>query len=112
MPFRLWFYLTKLGGILFVIIFVTFFAPNESLLGRARFVAMCILVPLCLIGAVMGILMAIGRLRMRCPFCGKTGQVGGSKRDGLWMECESCDFVHGSGPLRLKIVREKIDDGR
>jgi hypothetical protein len=36
--------------------------------------------------------------------------VGGSKQDGMWMECESCGFVHGSGPLRLKIVREEIDD--
>ena len=111
MPFRLWFYLAKVGGFfLFAIIFATFFAPSDSLLGRARFVAMCILVPLCLIGAFMGILMVFGRLRMLCPFCGKSGRVGGSKRDGMWMECESCGFIHGSGPLRLKIVREENED--
>ena len=111
MPFRLWFYLAKVGGfILFAIIFATFFTPSDGLIGRARFIAMCILVPLCLMGAFMGILMAFGRLRMLCPFCGKSGRVGGSKRDGMWLVCESCGFVHGSGPLRLKIVREEIDD--
>ena len=111
MPFRLWFYLAKVGGfILFAIIFATFFAPSNSLLGHTRFVAMCILVPLCLVGAFMGILMAFGRLRMLCPFCSKSGRVGGSKCDGMWMECESCGFVHGSGFWGLKIVREEIDD--
>jgi hypothetical protein len=111
MPFRLWLYLSKIGGpILFAVITATFFAPGDSLLGLVRFVANCMLVLLCLIGAMMGILFALGRLRMRCPFCGKSGEVGGSKQDGMWMECESCGFVHGSGPLRLKIVREDIDD--
>ena len=111
MPFRLWFYLAKLGGfILFAIIFATFFAPSDSLPGRVRFIAMCVLVPLCLIGAFMGILMALGRLRMLCPFCGESGRVGGSKRNGMWMECGSCGLVHGSGPFRLRIVREEIDD--
>jgi predicted RNA-binding Zn-ribbon protein involved in translation (DUF1610 family) len=108
MPFRLWFYLTKVGGfVLFAIILATFFAPSDSWLERARFVAMSILVPLCLIGAFMGILMVFGRLRMLCPFCGKRGRVGGNKHDGMWMECDSCGFIHGSGPLRLKIVREE-----
>jgi hypothetical protein len=111
MPFRFWFYLFKVGGFsLFAIIFATFFAPSDSLLGRTRFVAMWILIPLCLIAAFMGILIAFGRLRMLCPFCGKSGRVGGNKRDGMWMECKSCGFVHGSGPLRLKIVREEIED--
>ena len=111
MPFRLWFYLTKVRGfILFSIIFATFSAPGDIVAERVRFIAMCILVPLCLVGAFMGILMAFDRLRMLCPFCGKSGPVGGNKRDGMWMECETCGFVHGSGPLGLKIVREEIDD--
>ncbi len=111
MPFRLWFYLAKVGGfILFATIFATFSAPSDSLLGRVRFIAICALVLLCLIGAFMGILMAFGRLRMLCPFCGKSGPAGGNKREGMWMECASCGLVHGSGPLRLKIVRDEIDD--
>ena len=111
MPFRLWFYLAKVGVfILFAVIFATFSASSESVMGRVRFIALCILVSLGLIGAFMGILMAFGRLRMLCPFCGKSGRVGGSKREGMWMVCETCGFVHSSGPLGLKIVREEIDD--
>ncbi len=111
MPFRLWFYLSKVGGfILFAIIFATFFAPRDSALGQMRVVAVCILIPLCLVGAVMGIMMRFDKLRMLCPFCAKSGRVGGSKRDGLWMECETCGLIHGSGPLGLKLVREEITD--
>ncbi len=111
MPFRLWFYLAKVGGfILIAFIFATFFAPRDSALGHARLVAMCILIPLCLVGAVMGIMMAFGKLRMLCPFCGKSGRVGGSKQQGMWMVCETCGFIHSGGPLGLKIVREEISE--
>ena len=71
---------------------------------------MRILLPLCLVGAVMGIMMAFGKLRMLCPFCGMSGRAGGSKQDGIWMECETCGFIHSSGPLGLKIVREEISE--
>jgi hypothetical protein len=109
MPFRLWFYLAKVGGfVLFAIIFATFFAPADSGLGQLRSVALGIVIPLCLIGAVMGVLHAIGKLRMLCPFCGKSGPVGGNKQDGMWLECDTCGLVHSSGPLGLKIVREEI----
>jgi hypothetical protein len=109
MPFRLWFYLAKVGGfILFAIIFATFFAPADSWLGHLRLVAQWILIPLCLVGALMGVLMALGKLKMLCPFCGKSRPVGGNKQDGIWLECETCGLVHSSGPLGLKIVREEI----
>lgn len=111
MPFRLWYYLAKVGGfILFAVIFATFFAPAGSALESVRIVAVCLLIPLCLTGAVMGVLMALGKLRMRCPFCGKSGPAGGSKQEGMWMECATCGLIHGSGPFRLKIVREEIGD--
>ena len=106
MPFRLWFYLAKVGGfILFAIIIATFFAPRDSALGQAGVVAMGVLILLGLVGAVMGIMMAFGKLRMLCPFCGKSG---GSKQQGMWMACETCGFIHSSGPLGLKIVRERL----
>lgn len=111
MPFRLWLYLAKVGGfILLAFVFATFLAPSDSALGHAHFVAACIFILLGVVGAVMGILMAFGKLRMLCPFCSKSGRVGGSKRDGIWMECESCGFIRCSGPLGLKIVKEEVDD--
>lgn len=111
MPFKLWLYLAKVGSfVLFAILFATFIAPADSILGRMRFIATCILILLGLIGAFMGVLMVVGKLKMRCPFCGKSGTVGGNKEDGMWMECESCGYIHGSGPLGLNIVREEIVD--
>jgi hypothetical protein len=111
MPFRLWYYLAKVGGfILFAIVAATFSAPSDTVLGRVRFLALCVFIPLCLVGAFLGVLMACHRLRMLCPFCGRSGYVGGNKRDGMWMVCDSCGFIHGSGLLRLRIVREELHD--
>jgi len=109
MPFRLWYYLARVGGVaLFAIVAATLATPSDSVLGRVRFVALCALIALGFVGAVLGVLLACRRLRMLCPFCGRSGYVGGSKRDGMWMVCESCGLIHGSGLLGLKIVREKI----
>jgi predicted RNA-binding Zn-ribbon protein involved in translation (DUF1610 family) len=109
MPFRLWFYLAKIGGgVLLAIVALSFFFSSDGVFGRIRFIALCLLIPLCLVGVYLGILMSFGRLRMSCPFCGKPGRAGGSKAQGMWMECDSCGFIHGSGPFRLKIVREEM----
>ncbi len=110
MPFRFWFYLGNVGSpVLFATVVATYVFTGHPCLLRVRFVGLCLLAALAVSGAVMGILMVLGRLRMRCPFCGRSGTVGSSKRDGLWMECESCGFVHGGGTLHLKIVREGFD---
>jgi hypothetical protein len=107
-PFRLWFYLAKVGGtILLAAIFFTFTAPKDSVRGHVHDVAVCLLIPLCLTGAFLGMLFAFGKLRMRCPFCGKSGKVGGSKGKGMWMVCESCGFIHSAGLLGLKIVKDE-----
>lgn len=107
MPFRLWFYLVKIGGgFLFAIVALSFFCSSDGVFGHIRFVALCMLIPLCLVGAYLGVLLSFGRLRMSCPFCGKSGRAGGSKAQGMWMECDSCGRIQGSGPFRLRIVRE------
>ena len=109
MPFRVWFYLAKIGGgVLFAIVALALLFSSDGVFGGFGLVALCLLVLLCLVGAYLGILMSFGRLRMSCPFCGKSGRVGGSKAKGMWMECDSCGFIHGSGLLRMKIVREEM----
>lgn len=111
MPFRLWYYLAKVGGpVLIGVLFATFFAPGGSWLGTVHTIAMWLLIPLCLCGACLGILAVFGRLRMRCPFCGQSGEVGASQQDGMWMECDSCGTVHGTGLFRLKIVKTGIEE--
>lgn len=108
MPFRPWFYLTKIGApILFAFICVTFAFSGDSVLGLVRFVALSLLISLCLVGALMGTLISFDKLRMRCPFCRRSGPAGCSKTRGMWMECDSCGFIHGSG---LEIVKGEITD--
>ena len=111
MPFRLWNYLAKVGGfILFAIMLAAFFAPKNSILAAADSVALGILIVLCVTGAVMGGFLAFGKLKMLCPFCGKSGRVGGSRNGGMAMECETCGIVRTSGFLGLKFVKEPIAD--
>jgi hypothetical protein len=111
MPFRLWFYLAQVGApIVFATIFFTFSAPKDSFAGHIRVVAICIFILLGVTGMILGGLMVAGRLRMCCPFCSKPGSTGFNKSDGMWMECESCGFVHGDGLLRLKIVKGEIEE--
>jgi hypothetical protein len=59
-----------------------------------------------ILGAVMCILMFLGEVRMRCPFCGAFGTVGGDKENGVWMTCHTCGYIHGSGRLGWSLVTE------
>jgi len=112
MPFRLWFYLTKIGGVaFFAVIALSLVFGDSRALGTVISVVTLVLIPLGLTGAVMGVLMVCGRLRMGCPFCGRSGPAGGSKAEGMWMECETCGLIHGGGRLGLKIVNENLNDG-
>jgi hypothetical protein len=110
MPFKLWCVWIKVvfAMLLVVIVFGFVFSPRPVLAAMVV-VAICCVVLLGLTGAVMGIFAAFGRLRMRCPFCGRYGPVGGSKGRGMWMECPSCGLVRTTGPFRLRIVRGKED---
>ena len=60
--------------------------------------------------AAMGIFLALGKLRMKCPFCGKPGHVGGSRHEGMRMKCDECGLVHGSGFCGLRLVAEPFDE--
>ena len=106
MPYRLWHYACKLVAIpMFAC------APIGMLIdGTAgRIVAgsaILILVCLGLVGAVMGVLMTMGKLRMRCPFCRRSGRAWGSKREGMRMDCPTCGLIWTGGALGLTFFRE------
>jgi hypothetical protein len=110
MSFRLWFYLCKLGAPLFFCVFlgITFWGhPDNSVLLSAL---LMVIVVLGICGAVIALLSLFGSFKMRCPFCPRSGPIGGSKKEGLWMNCPSCGLVHGSGPLKLRLIREQISE--
>lgn len=108
MPFRLWFYLTKIGGLaFFTVIVLSLVCGGSRALDAVITVMVLVFIPMGLTGAVMGLLIVCGRLRMGCPFCGRSGSAGGSKASGMWMECTTCGFIHGGGRFGLRIVREE-----
>jgi hypothetical protein len=111
MPFRFWLYLAKVGGFILVAMMLpAFFVPKNSILGAVGSVATCILILLGVTGAVMGGFLAFGKLKMLCPFCGKSGRVGASQSGGLGLVCETCGIVRTSGFLGLQFVKEPIAD--
>jgi uncharacterized MnhB-related membrane protein len=110
MPFRLWFYATKIFIPLMLLSFLPVIFFRNHLASAVQATATGLVVVLGITGAVMGVLMVMGRLRMRCPFCGQSGAAGGNSRMGIFMICERCGLVRGGGPLNLRIVREDLPE--
>lgn len=106
MPFRLWFYLSKLAlPACLAIGLLLYFVVGGAFTDWYGRIAYAFMIVLALVGAIMGGFLALDKLKLRCPYCGKSGRAGGNREDGLWMECESCGYIHGTGPFRLKIGR-------
>ena len=112
MKFSFWYYICKIGGILFPLCFLAFLGENYPILEIIGKCFIVIFVILGLVGAVMGIFMTMGKLKMRCPFCKGSGIVDGNKQNGLYMECENCGLIHGVGFLKIKLIQEKINTER
>lgn len=107
MPFGLWFYSAKVGGgALFAVLLAASLCESNPAWNLVRTISLGLLVLLGLAGGVLGVLMALDRLRMRCPFCTKSGPAGGSAAEGVWMDCPDCGHIRSSGRLKLKLIRE------
>jgi len=110
MRFAFWYYIAKFGTVLFVLAVVGALFGRDGVLDETVLgAALGVIVVLCATGTVMGVLLALGKLKMKCPFCGKPGPVGGSRSEGMWMECDECGLVHGSGFLGLRLVADLED---
>mgnify|MGYP003108867756 CR=1 FL=1 len=113
MKFSIWHYCIRFSPVLIIGAVISIFKVEKGkvleVYGEVSFI---LLVALCIVGGFMGLLMAFGKLKMKCPFCGSYGRVNGSKNDGMWMECPQCGIVHGTGLLKLKLTAEGIEDDR
>jgi hypothetical protein len=106
MSFRFWFYAMKVGGNLaFLVAAVTFFSTSGSPFYAFHWIAVSVILALGVAGSIGGVLISMGRLRMRCPLCGALGIVGGNKQLGPSIDCETCGLVHGSGWFGLKLTQ-------
>lgn len=104
MKFKTWYFIGKFGCVLFILSGLWIIAGDKSLVIRvAGGLSLLILIVLGMIGAVMGIFLSLGKLKMKCPFCNQYGFVGADKKNGMWMECNACGLIHGSGCLGLKL---------
>ena len=112
--FKLWIKLATFAPLLFFCVFVGFIFQGSQVGAVILLIGLCLLIPLCLIGAAMGILIAMDRLFFRCPFCvSKSPFIGGDKRS-LWIECPSCGIISGTysrfPPLTYRIQKETEQD--
>lgn len=95
---------------LFVLAGVGMFAEGCSgAIAFASYVALLLILALCAIGVVMSFFFASGRLKMKCPFCGEYGAFGGSKHEGMFLLCDHCGIIRGSGPFGFKLKATPVD---
>lgn len=111
MRFTFWYYSGKCGSILsasaLVALLLSYVNPFFDTVFWAAIGAFAVLV---LPTAAVRVLLARGRLKMKCPFCGDPGRLGDGKGKGTsTMECDRCGLVHGSGFWGLRLVAEPSD---
>ena len=107
MKFSIWHFCTKFSFLLFIGAAIAIY-PGEKTKSIELYgeISLILLILLCLTGAILGILMSLGKLKMKCPFCSSYGQVYGNKKEGMWMRCPKCGLIHGTGLLKLKLKAE------
>jgi hypothetical protein len=104
--FRWWHLICRvMVPLLFLTAVVPLIALRNQTGGAIAIAAFVVLLALGLVGGVMGIFLSRGTLRMRCPFCSRTGAVGVVSR-GLALECPDCGLVYEAGFLKLRLVRQ------
>lgn len=108
MSFRFWVYFVKISAVVLgpIVLCHIFFRPG-GVFQIIGVIALGLFLALSIVGGFMGILLACGRLRMRCPFCGRSGLVQSSEDDKFSMRCDACGLIRCTGVLGLRIVRER-----
>ena len=108
MFFRVWFlFVCKLGYFALLAWIATFVFQHQSWAEYIHVYSAMIFIPLCIIGAVVGIWMGFNSFRMNCPLCGKKSQFlfTASRQPGV--HCKDCGVVSARNWLwSFKIVRE------
>jgi hypothetical protein len=109
--FKLWIKLCAFGPLLYLFILIGFVLPNSTIANVIFLTGISLLIPLCAVGAVMGILLALNRLFFRCPFCSAKSPVVAGNKKRLWIECPTCGLISGTysrfPPLTYRIEKEK-----
>jgi hypothetical protein len=106
--FRVWSCVVRFAWLPFLFIFALFFpAVRQRVPDAVSLGIICATVSLGLLGAVLGVLMALGRIRWRCPCCGCKAPVYARRFEGMWMECK-CGSIRCGGLLGLTVRNESL----
>jgi hypothetical protein len=105
MPFKFWFYVSQFAPLFFLAVVLGFVFIPDSIIFK---VMLCCIILLCICGAIMGFMLVGDKLRMSCPFCGRSEVPGASKKTGLYLSCKSCGQVKGSGLFGLKLEKKNL----
>jgi DNA replicative helicase MCM subunit Mcm2 (Cdc46/Mcm family) len=75
-------------------------------------VGVALVMVLGLTGAVLAILLLMGKFRFACPVCRQrhTQVVGSSSGGTMDLLCEQCGIFRETGPFKLKLKREPFTD--
>jgi hypothetical protein len=108
MPFRAWVFCCNIATPLFVMWGIALTFHDRTGLSLWAYWAISLIVwTLGITGAILGLMKAVGRLKMRCPFCGHRGDMGFRRRDGtqMYMDCPKCGRIETTGRLLWRIPR-------
>ena len=94
MFYKFWaIYSPKLGAIGFLLASIGFATSGSSLGNAVKFAGLTILIPLCIVGAILGIWGCFG-FRTRCPkYSTPSYWVQYARRRKIGLDCKSCGLV-------------------
>jgi hypothetical protein len=93
MLFRGWYHACQLGLIGFAIVMLGAAIPGWRLLTT---VGMCIVAPLGIIGAMLGVLLVTRGIRSACPLCGTSAYWTSPAQSVIAVACQECGLVGGN----------------
>ena len=108
MFFRIYYHACQVGFLGFALAFAGFFTPRSWHLLE---VALVIVVPMGIMGAVIGLVMVTVGLRTACPNCGSPSywmMASYGKSGFIGIDCEQCGLL-GGDPFRDLVPRQRDD---
>ncbi len=95
MFFRFWYHASQIWMIAFLAVFIGFLVPSAFLIR----IGVSIIVPLGLVGGVLGVIGITRGICSRCPVCGRKAFWAVPVKNILAVDCPDCGMI-GGNPLR------------
>ena len=100
MLFRAWYHTCQLAVIGFVMTFAGLLLPPPwEILSQ---IGIWIVVPICVLGALLGIAGVVFGIRTACPICGLTAYWTSPAKNTLAIDCPKCGLVGGKPVWNMK----------